>query len=160
MTSPGDHVARRQLLGIQPQPHRIVAGAEDRQVADARQPGQLVLDLQRDVVAQIERIAALVGRINRDAQRDVRRRLLHHDALALHVQRQQRLRDRHPVLHLHLSDIQIRAELERHGQHHGAVVRALARHVDHAFDAVDLLLDRRGHRLGDRLGVGAGIVGG
>ena len=34
------------------------------------------------------------------------------------------------------------------------------RHVQHVLDAVDLLLDRRGDGVGDRLGVGAGVVGG
>ena len=71
-----------------------------------------------------------------------------------------RLGDRHAVLHLHLRDVEIRAELERDGQLHVAVVGALAGHVEHVLHAVDLLLDRRGDGLGDGLGVGAGIAGG
>ena len=50
--------------------------------------------------------------------------------------------------------------LERDGQVVGAVVGALRGHVHHALDAVDLLLDGRGDRVGDVLGAGAGIVAG
>ena len=48
--------------------------------------------------------------------------------------------------------------LEGDRQAVGAVVGALRRHVHHVLDAVDLLLDRRGHGLGDHLGAGAGIL--
>ena len=41
----------------------------------------------------------------------------------------------------------------------GAVVGALRRHVEHVLDAVDLLLDRRGHGVEHQLGVGARIAG-
>src|SRR5207248_983251 len=41
-----------------------------------------------------------------------------------------------------------------------AVVARLRRHVQHVLDAVDLLLDRRGDRVGDHLGVGPGVDGG
>ena len=46
--------------------------------------------------------------------------------------------------------------LKRDRQVVGAVVGALRRHVHHALDAVDLLLDGRGHGLGDVLGAGPG----
>ena len=62
------------------------------------------------------------------------------------------------VLHQHLGHVQVDAVLERDGQVVRAVVGALRRHVQHVLDAVDLLLDRRGHGLGDDLGAGAGIV--
>ena len=41
---------------------------------------------------------------------------------------------------------------------HVAVVGALARHVDHVLDAVDLFFDRCGHRLGNCLGVGTCVT--
>ncbi len=72
---------------------------------------------------------------------------------------QDRLGQRDAVLHQHLADVQVGAGLERHGQRVVAVVGALRRHVQHVLDAVDLLLDRRGHGVGHGLGVGAGIVG-
>ena len=56
------------------------------------------------------------------------------------------------VLHQHLRLVEIGAEPERDRQRHRAVGRALRRHVEHVFDAVDLLLDRRGDGVGDDLG--------
>ena len=67
--------------------------------------------------------------------------------------------DRDPVLHQHRRDVHIGADLERHGQLVGAVVGAGRRHVDHAFDAVDFLFDRRGHRFSDRPRVATRIDG-
>ena len=47
-----------ELLGIEPDPHAVVALAEHGDVADARQPCQLVLDLEQRVIAQIELVVA------------------------------------------------------------------------------------------------------
>jgi hypothetical protein len=49
-------------------------------------------------------------------------------------------------------------ELEGDRQRHQAVGGRLTGHVEHALDAVDLLLDRRRYRLGDHLRIGAGIL--
>ena len=54
----GDHVGRRQaadgqLLRVQPHPQGVVPLAEDGHVADARQPLELLLQLQHRVVAQV-----------------------------------------------------------------------------------------------------------
>ena len=83
------HVARRQsargdLVRIEPDAHRIVAGAEDQRLADARQARQLVLDLQVGVVAQIERVIGLVRRKQIDDHGEVGRLLLGGHALAHH----------------------------------------------------------------------------
>ena len=48
-------------------------------------------------------------------------------------------------------------EIERDGQVVRAVVAALRGHVEHALDAIDLLLDWGGNRIADDLGAGAGI---
>ena len=58
---------------------------------------------------------------------------------------------RDAVLHHHQGGVQIGAQVEGDRQVVGAVVAALRRHVEHALDAVDLLLDRRGHRVGHHL---------
>src|SRR5882724_7598997 len=55
------HVSRRELVGIEPQPHRIVTHTEDRDVADAPQPGDLILHLQGYVVADEQRVVRAVG---------------------------------------------------------------------------------------------------
>ena len=49
---------------------------------------------------------------------------------------------------------------EGHGERVGAVARAHRRHVDHALDAVDLLLDRQRNVADDGGGAGAGIARG
>ena len=61
-------------------------------------------------------------------------------------------RARHPVLHQHLREVEVRADLERHGQRVAAVGRAVGLHVEHALDAVDLLLDRQRDGLDERCG--------
>ena len=71
---------------------------------------------------------------------------------------QRRQGDGDAVLHQHLRVIEIGAELERDGERHVAVARALRSHVEHVLHAVDLLLDRRGHRLRHDLRVCAWII--
>ena len=165
----GRHVPRRQLLRVEPDAHAVVARAEERDVADAGDAGQLVLDVDRGVVAQVELVeleALLLGfgvgfllRDQVDAQQDAGRLLLGGDALALHVLGELGLGDLDPVLHQHLGHVQVGAQLERDVEEHLAVVGAARRHVDHVLDAVDLLFDRRGDGVGHDLGVGAGVVG-
>ena len=65
---------------------------------------------------------------------------------------------RDAVLHLHLRDIEIGADVEGHRDGEAPVGGRVRRHVEHVLDAVDLLLDRRDHGGGDDLGVGAGIL--
>src|SRR5919198_658074 len=78
---------------------------------------------------------------------------------APHFLRQARLGLRHAVLHLLLREVGIGAELERHRERHTAVGGRLARHIEHALDAIDLLLKWRRHGLGDYFRARAGIVG-
>ena len=54
-TKCGEHVAssqvpRGELVGIEPNPHRVVARTEDRDVADAVDARQDVLNVQRRIV--------------------------------------------------------------------------------------------------------------
>jgi hypothetical protein len=63
----GDDVAGRHaeignLVGVKPQPHRIIARAEDLDVANAVEPQQLVADLEQRVVGDVELIEAVVRR--------------------------------------------------------------------------------------------------
>ena len=68
--------------------------------------------------------------------------LLHLHALATHFLRQPLLDAPQPVLHIHLRDVDVGAGVERHRDRRGAVRLARRRHVQKAFDAVQLLLDR------------------
>ena len=148
-------VARRDLLRIEPDPHRVVARAEHAHVADAVDPGEHVAHLQRRVVGDVELVARLVRRAEVDHHQHVGRVLAHRDAEAADLLGQARLGDRDPVLHQHLGGIEIGAEREGHGQRQLAVAGRLADHVEHVVDAVDLLLERRRHGIAHGLGRGA-----
>ena len=157
------HVARGQAerlqaIGIEPDAHRIIAAAEHRDRADAVDAGERIGDLERGVVGDEQRVARFVGRIQMHDHHQVGRRLGHGDADIAHVGRQPRLRDGDAVLHLHLRDIEIGAEIEADLNREPPVGRRVRRHVEHVLDAVDLLLDRRHHGRGDDLGAGAGIL--
>ncbi len=148
-----------QAVGIEPHPHAVLAGAEDLHAADAADAGQLVLHPQVGVVREVEHVVALVRRDEVDDHHQVGRGLLGRHADALHFRRQPRQRLRDAVLHLDLRVVEIAAERERHRQRHRAVGGRLREHVEHALDAVDLLLERRRDGLGDDLRIGAGIGG-
>jgi hypothetical protein len=62
-------------------------------------------------------------------------------------------------LHQHLCLIEIHPDLERHRERIAAVGAAVGLHVDHAFDAIDLLLDGQGNSVDDGAGAGSGIAG-
>ncbi len=154
----GGHVAGGQPLGIDPDANAVVALAHDVDVAHSVDAKQLVADLHQGEVAQVQLVVAPIGRNDRHAHQHVGRPLGHaHAGLFDHV-RQRRQRQADAVLHEHLGHVEIDAVVERDRQAVAAVVVAGGGHVEHAFHAVDLLLDGRGHAAGDPLGAGAGIV--
>ena len=68
LTNDPDHVFRHQPVGIEllrvhPDPHRIFAGPHHRDVADPRQPRQIVDQVDRRVIPHIERVARAIRRI-------------------------------------------------------------------------------------------------
>ena len=113
------------------------------------------LTLQHRVVAQVGHVVAAVRRQQVHDHRQVGRALDRGDAEPAHFLGQARLGLRDAVLHQLLRLVGVGAELEGDGQRHQAVGGRLAAHVEHVLDAVDLLLERRRHRLGDHLRVGA-----
>ncbi|OLC65647.1 MAG: hypothetical protein AUH79_07285 [Betaproteobacteria bacterium 13_1_40CM_4_64_4] len=147
----GGHAARGQRRRVEPDAHAVVARAEEADITHPRQPGERVLHLDGGVVAEVELVVALARREQVHAQEDHRRLLLHRDALALHLVRQLRLGDRDPVLGEHLREVEVRPDAEGDVEVHLPVVRALREHVEHVLDAVDLLLDRSGDRVGNDL---------
>ncbi len=156
------HVVAGHAVGGDPCPGRARSAWRSRGCRTAarrrrRQPRQLVLHVQGGVVRDVELVARAVRRDQVHDQQDVRRRLLHRDALALHVLRQPRQRHLDPVLRQHLGGVEVGAELEGDGDGELAVAGALAAHVQHVLHAVDLLLERRRHGLGDHRRRGAGI---
>ncbi len=153
----GGQAARLHLGGVEPDPHGIVARAEHDRVADAVDTGEDILDVDGRVIGNVLLVERAVGRDQMDHQHQVGRLLAHGHAEALHLLRQPRQRDRHAVLHQHLRLIDVRSRLEHDLDRERAVAGRLRHHVEHVVDAVDLLLDRRGDRLGDDLGRGARI---
>src|SRR5712664_1658409 len=69
------HTARSDLVGTEPDAHRIVAAAEPPYLADAGNARELVLDPDIGVVAQVKRIILAV-RDQRDQREEGRRLLL------------------------------------------------------------------------------------
>ena len=116
-----DHVLRLQterlqLLRIHPDAHRIGAGAEHLDAADAWQAREHVDQVDRRVIAQIQAVVLAVRRIERDDLQDGGVFLLDADALRLHRLGQRRQGELHAVLHQHLVDVRIGADLEGDGQ--------------------------------------------
>ena len=156
----GHEPARLHFVRIEPNAHRILPGAEHDDVAHAGQPGDLVLELDGGVVGEVKAVVAPVGRRQRDDLQDRRRILLHDDALRLHCLRQRGERARYAVLHQHLRNVEVGADLEGHRQQVAAVGAAVGLHVDHVLDAVHLLLDRQGDGIDDGAGACSGIARG
>ena len=149
-----------QPLRVEPDPHRIVAAAEYGDRADAVDAGQRILDLERREIGDEQRVARAVRRIEMHDHHQVGRALVDRDADVAHVGGQPRRRGGDAVLHLHLRDIEIGAEIEGDGDGEAPVGGRVRGHVEHVLDAVDLLLDRRDHGRGDDVGAGARILAG
>ncbi|KWT85151.1 hypothetical protein APY03_3954 [Variovorax sp. WDL1] len=155
----GRQAALRHLLRVQPDAHGVLAAAPGLHLADAVDARQPVLDVEHRVVAQVIHVVAPVGRHQVNHHRDVGRALDGGDPQPPHFLGQARLGLRHAVLHHLLRLVRVGAQLEGDGQRHHAIRGRLAAHVEHVLDAVDLLLERRRHRLGNHLRIGARILG-
>ena len=155
----GREVPGGELGGIEPETHGVIAGAEDLDIAGARNARKDVLDLKGGVIAEVHLVVAAVGRVKVDDHGEVRGLLGGVDAKIADFLGQlgQSLRD--AVLNLDLGLVDVGAELEGDGESHHAVARRLREHVKGAFDAVDRLFEGRGNGLGDGLGRGAGVGG-
>ena len=151
---------RLQAVRVEPDPHRIIAAAEHGDRANAVDAGERIGDFERRIVRNEQGVARFIGRIKVHDHHQIGRGLLHGDADIADVGRQARLRDGDAVLHLHLGDVEIGAEIESDLDRKPPVRRRVRRHVEHVLDAVDLLLHRRDHRGGDDFGAGAGILSG
>ncbi len=75
---------RGQLVGVEPGPQAVVALAQVGDAGDAGQPAQLVLDVDRRVVAEERAVVPAVRRDQVDDHQRVGRHLLDADALVLH----------------------------------------------------------------------------
>ena len=155
----GVEAARLELVRIEPDAHRVLAGAELFDFADAGQTRQLIHQIDGGVVGQIEAVAAFVGRGQDHEQKRRGRTFFDRHALRLDRLRQRRQRACHPILHQDLRGIEIGADPESDGQRIGAVAGVGRLHVEHVLDAVDLLFDRQRHGFHQRARAGAGVAG-
>ena len=71
-------------VGPEPHAHRVVAAAEQVDLADPLDAGDGVVDVDRRVVRQEAAVVSAVRRLDRDDQERERQRLLHRDAVVLH----------------------------------------------------------------------------
>jgi len=143
-----DHVIGRERqriepVGIEPHPHRVLSRAENVDLADAGQTRELGLQVYGRVIGEEQAVVAGVRRCQCHELQDRGGFLLNRDALCLHRLRQLRERAGHPVLHQYLREVDVHSDLEGDDERIAAVRRAPRLHVDHAVDAVDLLLDRQ-----------------
>ena len=90
--------------------------------------------------------------------RDVRRSLFGDDSKRPHFLGQSRERLGDAVLHLHLREIDVRADLERDGESERAVGCGRRCHVEHSLDAVDCVLEWRADCLREHSWICAGIL--
>ena len=151
--------AQLHLLRIEPDPHGVLPGAEDVDGADARQPRNLVQQVQRREIGQEQAVMPRPVGGQRDDLEDRGRALVGLHALRLDDGGQLRQRRRDPVLHQDLRLVGIGPDPEGHGQRVEPVAGAGRGHVDHVLDAVDLLLDRQRDLARDHGRAGAGIAG-
>ena len=156
----GGEANRLHSIRIEPDAHGVIARSEHDDRADAVDARDCVRDLERSVVGDEQRVARFVGRIQVHDHHQVGRALVHRHADVAHIGRQARLRDSDAVLHLHLGNIEIGADVKGDRDREAAVRRRVRRKIDHVLDAVDLLFDRRDHGRGHHVGAGARVLSG
>ncbi len=160
----GDHFGDgdaelRELVGLDPQPHRVLARAEYLHVADAGDARQLVVQIDVGIIGEK---FSVVGALRRKEPHHHERRgdgFLHGDAEVGDVLRKLRGRLRFAHLGEHQIGVGIGLHVEVDDHGHLPVARGVERvHVVQVVDAAHLLLDGRGDGLLDGLRVGADIV--
>ena len=121
----GRQPAGRHLAGVQPDPHGVVAAAEYLDLAHPGNPADHVLDLQQSVVPQIDFVVPVVRRDQVDHHDEIGRALDRRDAELADFVGEPGQGLTHPVLHLHLGQVDIGADTEGHRHREHAVRRGL-----------------------------------
>ena len=139
-----------EQVRLDPDAHRVVAGAEDQDLADARNAVERVVDVDRGVVGQKERVVGVLRRIEGDQHQREPGRLPDVQAELTDVGGKEGLCLRQAVLRVDLVLVDVGVDVECHELLQRVVVGVDRLHVQHVVHAVHLLLDRRGDRLLDR----------
>ena len=145
------------MIRVQPQPHRELALAEDDDVAHARDAFQRIANEPVEVVADEQRVVAVVLREEPVGAQEPAGVLGDGDAVRAHIGRHAAERLIHAILHVNSRQIRVAANLEDDVDRGEAGVGARRGHVEHALDAVDHLFERRGDRAFHGLRIGAGV---
>jgi len=80
----GGHVVILELVGVQPDPHAVLPGAEHLDLAHPGKTAQGVLEVDDGVVGEIGGIVTLIVGVDADHLQDVGGDLAHGNALGLH----------------------------------------------------------------------------
>ncbi len=138
-----------QPIGPQADAHAVVGAAEQIDLGDAGNAQELIAEVDAAVVGEKGSVVGAVRREQRDQHQDAGTHLLDGYTLRRDFPRQTRLGGGDAVLGEDVGHVLIDADGEVDVELHAAVAGVGRLHVDHALDAVDLLLDGRGHRLLD-----------
>ena len=146
-----DRIRRRQPAAghahrIQPQPHGILALAEDDDVCNSGHPLQRVLYIDVEVVAHEERRVAFFGRKHSRAQDEIVGGLGDGDAGGFDRVGQPSLGGVHAVLNVDRGQVGIAIQVKSRRDRARSVAAAGRSDVLHSLRAVDLLLQRHRHR--------------
>ena len=160
-----DHVGRsqpatRHALRIEPQPHGVLALAEDEHVRDARNALQRVPHVHVEIVAHEQRGVAIVVGDNGGTKDKILRSLCRRDADGFDRRGQTSLRRVDAVLNVDGGQIGIAIQIEGGDDAAGSVIAARGSDVLHSLGAVDLLLERNGDRAFHGLGACSDIDAG
>ena len=152
----GGDVARCQvvlgeLVRTEPDAHGIVGGAEQDRVTDAGRAAQLVDDVDQRVVGHEDRVVTPARRRHRDHLRIEEDRFCTCTPSRCTSCGNSGSARCTRLLTLMVAWSGIGADREGHGDRQRARAGRGRAHVEHLLDAVDLLLERRGHGGGDAL---------
>ena len=160
MTSPGVSERASSCCGLSQTRMLYWPIPKTVDVADPRQPREHVAHANRGIVTEEQTVEARLVAGEGDDLQDRRGLLARDHAVVLYGIGQRRERGCDAVLHQHLREIQVRADLEGHRERVVTVVGARRLHVEHVLDAVHLLLDGQGDGVDERAGIGTGIARG
>ena len=151
-------------FGVQPDAHAVLTYTEDDHIARPRQSGEHVPQVDPGVVAEKKTVVATIRRVEVDDLQDGGGHFFCDGSLLLHVERQLGHGGGDTILDQNLCHVQIGTDLKGDDQLVSAVAGARRLHVEHVFDSVHLLLDRKrdgvSHHASARPGVGGGYLNG
>jgi hypothetical protein len=156
----GRQLARRKLGWVEPETHRELALTELNDVADTGDALDRILDIHIDVVADELRAVTIVLGVEAKTTEKPGRVLGHRHTQRANVGGQTADGLIDAILHVDRRQVVIATDIEGRGDRRDTAVGARRRHVHHALDAVDRLLERRGDRAFNGLRVRARVKGG